>query len=456
MHLLSNIILVGLLASLIFGVIYFVLWLNQRKRFAYLFFAISAFSVSAFAAVELQALQASLVEEVVIYRHWAHAISLLIIISFALFIFNYLEAGSRWLFITATSVRIVSTVIDQFSPYSINYSFIASVRHVTFLGEQISVVDGTPNPLMVIAQSSLLLYMLFCADATRRVWKRGDRRLAMTIGGSVIAFSSCSLIASLLVNWRFIDFPLIVSPFFIGIVAFMGYELTWQALRSHSLSAELAHERAEAFTRLIAAQEEERARLARELHDDLSQNLALLSIQVDSIGIHSTDGAPLREKLDVLSDRIRRISSDVHRISHTLHPELLQQLGLVASVSEFCREIEKTRGLKVKFTANDSTAELPDDVALCFFRITQEALQNVARHSGSETADVELQISDNAILLTVADKGKGFDPTTETSGNSLGLVSMRERIRAVNGKLDVDSSAGRGTIVRARAAFTAS
>lgn len=439
MNILSNTIEIGLIVSAVFGVIYLILWANHRGQRAYLYFFFCTISVSTFAWIELLMSHSATIPEFVRYRHWAHICSLFIVVFFALFIKTYLRAGRTWLLLSVIGLRTLSSIIDFLSPFSINYSEIFAIRQVVLFGESISVVDGLPNPLMIIAQVGLLLYVGFCVDAAYTVWRRGQRRLALTMGGSIVAFTTGALVMSILVNWKILDLPLIVSPFFWGPVFIMGYELTVQVLRANELSG-----------RLIAAQEAERSRLARELHDDLSQSLALLSIEVDTLSTSTNGDTALEERMGVLSERIRHISQDIHRISHTLHPALLQQLGLVTAIGGFCRELQKNRGLNITFTSSDLSSEPSDEVALCLFRITQESLQNVAKHSESSTATVDIAEHGKEIRLTVTDEGKGFDPQSKIVQDSIGLVSMQERIWSVNGSLAIDSRPGKGTRITAR------
>lgn len=199
------------------------------------------------------------------------------------------------------------------------------------------------------------------------------------------------------------------------------------------------------------AQEKERARLARELHDDLSQSLALLSIQLQTLARDAADPDLVRKEVSSLTQQLQRLSSDVHRISHELHPAKLNQLGLASALRGFCREISKTRGINVQFESRDVPRDLPGDVALCLYRIAQESLQNVAKHSGAGIVNVNLERLDGEICLVVSDNGCGFDAFAARAHESLGLVSMEERIRAVNGKVTIDSVPGSGTKVEARA-----
>jgi signal transduction histidine kinase len=212
----------------------------------------------------------------------------------------------------------------------------------------------------------------------------------------------------------------------------------------------LAEEDAHELSRkLMVAQEKERARLARELHDDLSQSLAILSIQLQSLVARSNDAVAIEKHVEKLTGQIQRLSSDVHRISHELHPSKLTQLGLESALGGFCREAHEAHGLKIGFKANNVPRSLPNDISLCFYRIAQEALQNTVKHSGASTANVELTVSDDVISLVVTDNGSGFDPE-KVSKESLGLVSMHERIRAVDGVLTVGSVPGSGTTIEAQ------
>jgi PAS domain S-box-containing protein len=201
--------------------------------------------------------------------------------------------------------------------------------------------------------------------------------------------------------------------------------------------------------RLITAQEEERRRVARELHDDLQQRLALLAIELDGMAI----GRPLGGRADWASQARRlctktnEISSEVHRISHRLLPLKLETLGLLTTVESYCKEMAQ-QGVRTVFTHENVPASLPDDVALCAFRVVQESLRNVVKHSGSAEAYVSLSGGDGGLTLVVTDPGRGFDRDAASGG--LGLLGMRERLRLVGGELTVQSAIGAGTRVEAR------
>jgi PAS domain S-box-containing protein len=229
--------------------------------------------------------------------------------------------------------------------------------------------------------------------------------------------------------------PVLLRGFMVDITA---RKQTEQALRH--LSA-----------RLICAQEDERGRIARELHDDLNQRLALLSIGLEQLRQKPpASSARAREQLEELLSRAREISSDVQRISHRLHPSKLEHLGLVAALRGLCTELSEPRRVEIGFRHNQVPRPLPGDVALCLYRVAQEALHNVVKHSRARSAQVELIAGPRSLRLTVTDSGVGFVPDSASGNDGLGLVSMRERLRLLGGELAIHSRPGNGTRVEAR------
>jgi PAS domain S-box-containing protein len=198
-------------------------------------------------------------------------------------------------------------------------------------------------------------------------------------------------------------------------------------------------------SKLITAQEDERKRIARDLHDDLNQRLALLSVQMDvfSTGLQRPDGEA-REVLDSMISQVKDLSTEVHRLSYQLHPAKLDQLGLVIAARTFCREVSAQSRIPIQFEQQNIPRDLSADVALCLYRVTQEALQNSIRHSGGAAIQVSLTAAAGQIQLIIADKGKGFDVDSVIHNGGLGLVSMRERVRQVNGSILFSSSPGQG------------
>ena len=214
--------------------------------------------------------------------------------------------------------------------------------------------------------------------------------------------------------------------------------------------------RAEVFSasesrRLLEAQEAERARIARDLHDDIGQRLALLSIELQQLqrsARHPARG--LAESLDALQRQTLDISADVQALSHQLHPSRLNLLGVVPAMRNLCVEISARQKVDVEFIHQDVPGTLRPDIAICLFRVLQEALQNAVRHSAAGRCSVHLNGTPNAISLTVRDTGRGFDPASVARDGGLGLTSMRERLKLVAGELLIESQPALGTTIVAR------
>ena len=200
--------------------------------------------------------------------------------------------------------------------------------------------------------------------------------------------------------------------------------------------------------RLIEAQEQERARISRELHDDINQRLALFAVELDQWSKENS-GANFSEHLGHAQSRIVQISHDVQALSYRLHSSKLDYLGLAAAAGSFCREMSQTNKVEVQFSLSAVPSTIPKDVSLCLFRILQEALQNAIKYSGVRLFRVNLHGTPNGVELTVSDEGNGFDEHDELSRQGLGMISMRERLQLVNGILEITTQPGAGTTISA-------
>ena len=197
--------------------------------------------------------------------------------------------------------------------------------------------------------------------------------------------------------------------------------------------------------RLLIAQESERKRIARELHDDFGQNLALLSVEMDILQQSPLKSREqLAEYIETMAARVKQLSSSIHELSHQLHPIKLEQLGLLTALGSLCKELSRVHGLTIPFSHN-GLPTLTQETSLCIYRVAQEALSNAIRHSGANTVKVALAATQSVVSLEIADDGRGFDPATIANREGLGLVSIRERLRAVDGSLIVDTKPSHGT-----------
>jgi signal transduction histidine kinase len=202
--------------------------------------------------------------------------------------------------------------------------------------------------------------------------------------------------------------------------------------------------------KLLHAQEAERRRVAREMHDDWTQRLALLGIDIAKLEKHI--GAPEKALplLRTMQEQLVELSKDVHALSRQLHPSILDDLGLVEALRSECASFSRREGIAVVYHPEAVPTPLAKDVALCVYRVAQEALRNLAKHAAVNEAWVTLVATGPELLLRVQDKGVGFDPAGGHSQPGLGLSSMEERVRLVRGELSVTSALGQGTTVEVR------
>jgi signal transduction histidine kinase len=200
---------------------------------------------------------------------------------------------------------------------------------------------------------------------------------------------------------------------------------------------------------LISAQERELSNIARELHDDICQRLAMLSLKIERVSKQWSAGeAQVGEQLENIWKQCNVLAHDVQAMSHELHPSLLDNLGLIAALRSICRELSEQSGVAVDFTTQNVPTFLPRDVSLSLFRLVQEALHNALKHSKGTHFYVHLEGMADGIALEIRDWGIGFDANNGRKKKGLGLVSMHERIQLLNGRIDIDSRPNAGTRVR--------
>jgi PAS domain S-box-containing protein len=202
--------------------------------------------------------------------------------------------------------------------------------------------------------------------------------------------------------------------------------------------------------RLSRAQEEERARIARDLHDDAGQRLALLSIDLEQLKQASMKlKSSLTEQLESLVKAASEITSDVHNVSRRLHPSQVDLLGLALALSNFCKDFAAHNQMEIVFVDSGLSQKPPGDAALCLFRVAQEAIRNVQKHSGTRRALVQIDEISGSMRLRVSDQGEGFDVDSDDFSQGLGLLSMEERLHSLGGELFVHSRLGGGTCIEA-------
>ena len=230
---------VGAGACLTLALIHIVVWWKDRTARASLVFAVMATAVAAFAALELAMMRAETPEQWGNAVRWVHVPVWVIIASLVVFVRLYLRAGRQWLAWAVVGVRTLSLILNfVFSP-NINYRQVTAIRHVSFLGDSVSIATGVSNPWMLVAQLSLLLLVIFAVDATITVWRRGNRRQALMVGGSILLFTIVGTVEGITITWGIIPMPLTASLFYQGLVLVMAWELSYDVLHASALARQL-------------------------------------------------------------------------------------------------------------------------------------------------------------------------------------------------------------------------
>ena len=203
--------------------------------------------------------------------------------------------------------------------------------------------------------------------------------------------------------------------------------------------------------KLIEAHEEERTWIARELHDDVSQRMALLAIELDRWNQQlPTSAVEFHDHIHHASQRLSDVAHDIQALSHRLHSSKLEYLGIAVAAKSFCHELSEQQNVEIDFSHTAIPRGMPKEISLCLFRVLQESLQNAVKYSGVRHFVAELCGTEREIQLTVSDLGVGFDPQDALHCRGIGLISMRERMQLVNGEISIKSRPGAGTTIHAR------
>jgi PAS domain S-box-containing protein len=199
--------------------------------------------------------------------------------------------------------------------------------------------------------------------------------------------------------------------------------------------------------KLIESQEQERARIGRELHDDINQRLAMLAMELEQLQDNPSE---IASRAQELRRKTIEISNDVQALSHELHSSKLEYLGAIKGMKSWCKEFGERQRIQIEFKSTELQNSVAPEIGFCLFRVLQEAVHNASKHSGAGRVEVQLREDSGEIHLVISDSGRGFDSETTMQGRGLGLVSMRERVRLVNGTIAIESMLNGGTTIHVR------
>jgi len=376
---------VGVGACLTLAFIQFVVWWKYRAARANLAFSVLAIAVAAFAALELTVMRAETSEQFGTVARWIHVPAWVIVVSLVAFVRLYLRAGRPWLGWAVIGFRTLSLLLNfLFSP-NINYWQVTPLRHVSFLGESVSIPTGVPNPWMLIAQFSLLLLVIFVMDAAITVWRRGETRQALVVGGGIVLFVVMATAQAMAVTWQIIPMPLTVSLFFQGLVAVMACELSYDMIHAAVLARRL--QTSEANLR----EGEERMSLAAEAANLAVWEWDLSTDEVWTTGTHrEVPGRPVSEKgtmEDFISqlhiddrDRVRQALKDAIDSGKDFACEFRFMLrnGCLRWATARGRCINTADGKNIRFRGVSMDVTAQKDVDNLFRLATESSLSGVA------------------------------------------------------------------------------
>jgi two-component system sensor histidine kinase UhpB len=245
------------------------------------------------------------------------------------------------------------------------------------------------------------------------------------------------------------DHVLLLQLFLLGTgLPFLGMGVVMDEQKRTTKALQSARGHLQKLNRdLIKVREEEATRIARELHDDVGQRLALISIGLSRLRRSEARGTA--SEIRKLQEQTGAVVRSLRELSHELHPAVLEHAGLALALQMKCEEVFQATGIEVRLVSRGEASEIPPEVALCLFRVVQEALNNVVRHSGAHRVDLSLDREDGELRLQLRDDGRGFTPGETRNGNGLGLYHVTERLGALGGRVSLESAPGAGTTLRA-------
>jgi signal transduction histidine kinase len=331
-------------------------------------------------------------------------------------------------------------IADTYLGHGIVGGFVVSVEEQgkIMVRDALEILGGKPPQDIPIVHGPNL-YLFDWRELQR--WNLDESRLP---AGSTVLFRQPTL-------WEQYRRTLLIGLLVVASLTLLTIYLLFERKQLHAAR----NEQMRLSGMLINAQEDERARLASELHDDFSQRLAMLSLGLETAAeIVPESPAEANRQLHELVNSASELGADLHTLSHRLHSSTLERLGLAAGMAAFCEEFTAKSGIQVAFSPKDVPRPVPPDISLCLFRIVQEGLRNVQKHSGAAHAQVRIESLGDTLHLSISDAGAGYDVKDGAGRQGLGLWSMQERVRLIGGRFEIHSKTRKGTRIDVWAPLT--
>ena len=469
-------------AAFTLGVVHLVVWLKRPAAMAHLWFFLACVATAVFGIFEVWLMRATTPAEAGLALRLTHLPIWLLIVSLIAFVRSYLKAGRAWLGWTVIGVRTLALGLNFLLTPNINYRSIDALRPVRFLGESVSVVVGVPSPWMLIGQAGLLLLVIFVTDATVQVWRRGDRRKALVVGGGIVLLAVGGSVQAALVLWGLLAAPIASTLFYAGLVAAMGYELSLDVIRAARL-ADALHEK-QLAEREAQVHREEAAHLARvttfgeisgSLAHELNQPLASILTNARAAERHLERSTPDLDELrailaDIRSDNLRA-SDIIQRIRAFLKRTAMEKQAL--DVAQLVEDTVRLIGAEAADRRSQVSVEVSGGLRpVVGDRVhLQQVLVNLLINgldamsssppSSRRLAIRALPLDATSIEITVSDSGPGIAPailarafepfySTKEDGLGLGLAISRSIAEAHGGTIMLEPHSDGGTIARVR------
>ena len=455
-------------ASLTLGMVHLIVWWQNREKRERLLFVMMTAATAWMSFHELAMMMSRTPEEFGAALRWIHLPTWLNFFAVTGFVLIHLRAGRLWLALLAIGVRFVTLVIN-FSIYpNINFREITGLRQVPFLGDQVSLAIGRPNPLMALAQSALLLLFVFVLDATIVVWRRGERRRALLTGGNIASFILLGTIMAILSHWHLVDIPASGSIFFLGMVVLIAFDLSLETKRAATLAVELkdtqdSKHKEVAHLGRVATFGEISVSLAHEMNQPLGIILSNAQAAQRLLAKESPDLKEVNEILgDIVSEDLRA-SESIQRMRALLKRgevnrqpiDLNDVAGEVFHLmkNELARrEVALTRNLTGNLPVVSADRIQLQQVLLNLMLNACEAMET--NDPGQRSLHVSTSRDGKAVAIEVTDAGRGlpdeveeiFQPfhTTKEQGLGMGLAICRSIITAHHGQLWAEKNATGG------------
>lgn len=454
-------------ACLTLAAIHLLVWFQHRARHERLALALMATATAGIAFVELRMMMATSPGEFAAALRWLHPPVWLGFIAVVAFVRLYLNAGRWWLAGAAIGLRTLSLVVNFLSELNINYVEIGGLRQLDFLGDRVVVAVGTPNPWLAAAQAALLLLVVFILDAAVQVWRRGERRRAVLVGGSVACWVILGTVQAILAFWNLIDVPFASSLYCAGMIATMAFELSLDTLRARDLAEELrsteeGKRREVAHLGRVAAMGELSVSLAHEMNQPLGIILSNAQTAQRLLDRGNPDLAVLRGILDDIvaeniraGEVIRRMRALLQRGESQHRPLCLNEV--VAEVLRLTRGLLADRGVVVETSLAAGLPRVSADrvqIQQVLLNLLLNACEAMDASPHARVVELSTHGEGRGVRLSVADHGRGlpaeveplFQPfhTTKEQGLGMGLAICRSIAAAHHGELWAEPAAGGG------------